>query len=668
MASPLIRAVAHELQPLLPAEAALGVDDIASLLAPPPDLSMGDLAFPCFRLSKVLKKGPPQIAAALAGRIAEHDAAQPRIDHKGAPLAMHLLRGAVAAGPYVNIRIDLAIAAARVAGPWVRGELPSFAPRSERVMVEYSQPNTHKAFHVGHMRNLCLGDALVRLLRAVGHEVVAANYLGDVGAHIAKCLWWYLDHVDPAERAARAKVQAEGAQPRGEWLGEIYAKASLKLEDLEAAAKHGDADASAELEQIRARMSSILHDLEHRLSSGDGTTQVVPAGELAPANDLRLTWEQTRAWSIADFDEIYAWSGVHFDRVFFESEVDGPGLAIVDEFLAKGVFVESEGAVGIFNEEVAHMPFFMLRKRDGTGLYATKDLALARLKFEQYGIDRSIYVVDSRQSDHFRHVFLTLGRMGFEQASKCEHVPYEMVELPDGAMSTRKGNIVLFSALRRTLDEALWGGYFKRYVDAGLRSAPGDQDADESHDEQEVWTPTPRQLNEAIHQVSLGAIKYGMLARDVNQKIVFDMDAWVDFEGNTGPYLQYVCARTASIIRKGKARGLELDRKRMGNKADEILTMLEVCRKLEQPSERALVLTLDALPDVVESCANKLRPAPLCTYLFELCKTYNRFQIECHVLRSEGELLQARLMLVHATRRALEWGLSLLGIPAPERM
>ncbi len=598
MTNPLAEGVARAIAAALPEEAGLDEAAVASMLAPAPKPELGDLAFPCFRLAKALKKGPPIIAKELAERIAA----------SGEP---SLIAEAVPTGPYLNVRLDLGQAAATVLPGWARGEAPPTPAQDTRVMVEYSQPNTHKAFHVGHMRNVCLGDSIVRLLRARGYEVVAANYLGDVGAHIAKCLWFYLDELDD-----------EGRQPpetgRGEWLGRIYMEATLKLEDLESAAKPDDAPAEATqaLETARARMTEILQKLE------------------AKDPEILKIWGETRQWSLDDFDEIYNWADVHFDRVFYESEVDEPGLKLVEEYLEKGTFVESDGAVGIYNEEVKHMPFFMLRKRDGTGLYATKDLALAQLKFDEYGIDRSIYVVDSRQSDHFKHVFLTLKKMGFDQADKCEHVPYEMVELPSGPMSTRKGTVVLFRELREGLAKALWDSYFHKY--------------------EGEWSD--EEIQEALRMVSLGAIKYGMLNRDVNQKIVFDLPEWTAVEGDSGPYIQMQAARTASILRKGEERGKTLDLEAHATGA------------LGATQERALVLALAQLPVVAAQAADKLRPSILCSAVYELARAYSRFQTECPVLTSEGELLQGRLLLVAATRGALAWGLDLLGIPAPERM
>jgi arginyl-tRNA synthetase len=579
----------------------LDATTIASLLGPPPKPELGDLAFPCFRLSKPLKQPPPKIAQTLAEALADQ-------------VGRGLIAGLEPAGPYLNLRLVPAAAARIVLPGWARGERPDFAAAGGKVMIEYSQPNTHKAFHVGHMRNLCLGDSLVRLLRATGHEVIAANYLGDVGTHVAKCLWG-LEALDVGEPPATG---------RGEWLGEVYARAAIQLEDWEQAGKAGDAAAAAKYTAARERMTAILLGIERRQDPWFGK------------------WQATRQWSLDEFAEIYAWADVHFDRVFYESEVDLPGLELVDEFLAKGVFEQSQGAIGIHNPEIKHMPFFMLKKSDGTGLYATKDLALARMKFEEFGIDRSIYVVDARQSDHFKHVFLTLKKMGFAQAERCEHVAYEMVELPEGAMSSRKGNVILFRALREQLATALEQRHFEAQRDK-LSAA---------------------EITQAIHQVSLGAIKYGMLARDNNQKIVFDMDKWTDVQGGDGgPTVQYVAARSASLLRKASERGMVLNPK-----------LLEVGAELPagvfgHPAEQALLQAIAALPGAVAQAAQTLRPSMVCAQVYALAKAYNHFQQTCDVIHQvDPDVVQARLLVVTATREALSWGLALLGIPAPERM
>ncbi|MCA9635289.1 MAG: arginine--tRNA ligase, partial [Myxococcales bacterium] len=275
-------------------------------------------------------------------------------------------------------------------------------------------------------------------------------------------------------------------------------------------------------------------------------------------------------------------------------------------------------------------------------LYSTKDLALARLKFEKFQIDRSIYVVDVRQSDHFRHVFLTLKKMGFGQAERCQHVGYEMVELPEGPMSGRKGTVILFRALREAMTSHVVDNYLAKF--------------------RGEWSDA--EIDDTARMVALGAIKYGMLARDVQQKIVFDMSAWLDLEGNTGPYLQYTHARATSILRKCAEVDKELDPALLEDPA----AARAATAALVEPQERELVLLLDQRWPVAHQAAQSLRPSVLCTYLYNLAKAFNRFNQACPVKPSEGALLQARLLLVRATIGALAQGLDLLGIPAPDRM
>ncbi len=600
----LARAVAEQLARALPSEVDLGADDIVDALAKPPNPELGDVAFPCFKLARVLRKAPPKIAAELAPQL------QATLDAQQSMIAK-----VIATGPYLNFTLDLGRAGAHLLPALASGTSAFHADtKNTRLMVEFSQPNTHKALHVGHLRNMCLGDCLVRLLRSQGYPVIAANYFGDVGTHIARCLWWYLDHLTPAQRTPPAHY-------RGEWLGQIYTRAATQLADWEEAAPT-DPTAGEQLAAAKARITEILQRLEAR------------------EPEITAVWNETKQWSLDEFEEIYDYCGVHFDVRFYESQADEPGLAIVDEFLQKGVFEVSQGAVGIFNREVKHMPFFMLRKGDGTSLYATKDLALAKLKFEGHNIDRSIYVVDVRQSDHFRHVFLTLEKMGFEQAKACQHVPYEMVELPDGPMGARKGNVVLFRALREQMTA--------RITELHLEKFRGQ------------WTDA--EIEQAAHEVALGAIKYGMLARDVNQKIVFDMEAWLDVRGNTGPYLQYTHARACSIIRECAAQAP------ITNVGQHTPEAVAACALLTTTEERELRNGLDRFAPTVKVAADELRPSVLCTYLYELCKQFNRFYLACKVKGSPEPLRTGRLLLVQASIAVLAEGLGLLGIPAAKRM
>ncbi len=331
------------------------------------------------------------------------------------------------------------------------------------------------------------------------------------------------------------------------------------------------------------------------------------------------------------FHEIYDWLNVKFDKIFYESEVSEESQKIVDEYLERGIFYESQGAIGIDLKPYG-IPFLMLRKSNGTSLYATKDLALAQKKFEEYRITHSIYVVGSEQDLHFRQVFKTLELMGFPQAKNCHHLSYGLVELPEGKMSSRKGNTIAFNRLKEKLSEKL-DGPLSKY---------------KSEWSEEEYTGTRQKL-------AVGAIKYGMLETDPVKNIVFDMEEWLSFEGNTGPYLMYSYARTKSILRKAEE---------MGSKPS-----LGSIEKLTERPVFSLLKDIRKFNEVVLQAALQLKPSLLTTHLYEMCKEFNRFYTELPVLKAEDENTRtARLMLVDAFSKTLYKGLGLLGITPPERM
>ncbi|MDI6721696.1 MAG: arginine--tRNA ligase, partial [Candidatus Aenigmarchaeota archaeon] len=267
-------------------------------------------------------------------------------------------------------------------------------------MIEFSQPNTHKGFHIGHLRNTCIGDALVRIMRFSGHDVIAANYPGDIGAHVAKCLWLY-------KKKYNGKEPASG---KGKWLGEIYAEAAQLLENNE---------------EYKKEYIETLHHLY------EWDKRIIPL------------WKKTREWGMEEFRNIYKELDVNFDVWFFESEVEKRGKEFAEEALKKGIAKRSDGAI-IFDLKEYGLDVLIILRSDGTPLYSTKDLALAEIKFKKYSIDKSIYVVGSEQKLYFRQLFKALELLGFEQAKKCYHLSYELVMLKEGKMSSREGNVILY--------------------------------------------------------------------------------------------------------------------------------------------------------------------------------------------------------------------------------
>ena len=551
----------------------------------PPAPEMGDYAFPCFALARSMRKAPPAIAAELAPALAAAAQAEPLLD------------GVEPLGPYLNFRVSpRAMAEHTVRGVLDGGYFAhNRAEAREKVMVEYSQPNTHKAFHVGHMRNVALGDALARIMAYNGHEVVAANYIGDIGTHIAKCVWYYLNH----------RTEGPPGQGRGEWLGGLYTAADRKLTE-------ADPDTRKTYDQ---QVREVLQQLE----TAEG--------------GLHDLWRETRQWSLDSFDEIYGWLGARFDQIFYESEM-GMGLQIVEEGLRQGVFHRSEGAVGI-DLEAHKLGFFMVLKGDGTSLYSTKDLALAQIKFRDFGIEQSIYVVGAEQTLHFKQVFKTLELLGYGQAAQCHHLSYGLVMLPEGKMSSRAGNVILFSQLREGLNAYIESHYM--------------------HAHRGEWPE--EEIEETTRRIAVAAIRYGMVKQDPSKSIVFNLEDWLVSEGDTGTYLCYAYTRIQSILRRvADEDGLTLQ-----PDADYGL--------LTQENERALVRELYDFNRTASLAGAQLRPNLVANALFQIAKAFSRAYATSPVKQAESpELAQARLALFTATGHVLKQGLGLLGIEPPERM
>lgn len=561
----------------------LAAADIGRLFEKPPETAMGDYALPCFRFAKDLKLKPQDVAQGLA-------------DTLNASPGGWLQRAEVASA-FLNIFINAAEMAEAIlpdvlSGASFRRLAGNPTNATQRVMIEYSQPNTHKEFHVGHGRNVCLGNSLVRLFRACGYQVVSANYFGDDGTHIARELWYItkFNKVAPAT-------------DRGEWLGQMYVESTNLM------AKANETEKATYVAEI----SQVHRQIETR------------------TGDIYKLWQETRQWSLDSFAEIYSWLDVHFDVLFYESEMTDEAQAIVEEYQQKGIFVLDQGAVGV-DLKAQKLGFCILRKRDGNTLYATKDLALARRKFEQYKIDRSIYVVADEQNHHFRQVFKVLELMGFEQAKRSSHLSYGMVVLPEGKMSSREGNSVTFNSLRQLMLDHL-NGILAKYASE--------------------WTAA--EISDTAQKLCDGAIKFGMMSSDPSREIVFNLEDWLSFEGHSGPYLMYSYSRTRSILRKAAEQGAKPDATQSA--------------ALVQQSERELLRYLYDFNDVVAVACETSRPSHLASHLFSMCKGFNRFYADVSVLKAESATLRdARLALIDAFSTTLRQGLSLLGITPPDRM
>lgn len=465
---------------------------------------------------------------------------------------------------------------------------------SELIMVEFSQPNTHKAFHVGHLRSAILGDVLCRILEFSGNTVVRANYFGDIGLHVIKWLWNYIKY-----------HQGELPPPdTTRWMGELYAEATRRIED------HPEFE-----EEVR--------EIYQRWDQGDP--------------EIVDIWNTSREWSINGFNSLYKTLDIQFDREYANSEAEKPGKQIVTELINAGiadderpvgpVIVKIDEHLGISKEKYRVL---VILRSDGTALYATLDLALAKIKFSDYPLSRSIYVVDVRQSLHFQQVFKTLEIAGYEWAKKCEHLPYELVILPGNVvMASREGTVVLLEDLINEATERA-----RQVV------------------EEKNPSLTEEEKNSVAQEVGIGAIKYPILARENTKVVTFDWETALDFNGQAAPYIQYAHVRAASILRKS------------GNPISEIVNAPE---NLE-PTEIELVDLLSRFPMEVKRAAEELKPLIITNIAFETAKAFNNFYNTCPVLTAESSIRDFRLNLVQATKQVIANQLQLLGIKAPELM
>ena len=609
---------------------------------------------------------------------------------------------------FVNIYFDTASVAAQTVGR-VLAEGAAYgqgAAQDERVMVEFSQPNTHKAFHVGHLRNAALGNALCNILERAGFGVIRANYIGDIGKHVISCLWCY--------RAFH--LGQEPPEGKGRWLGQIYVESLQRLayrqevvdflnklstedESFKTAAdrmikelwrrkvasgediayllgqlggrgaldlaKVYNPDCIAELWQIVG--AQLRQESQPTRIIGPVTDEVTAAAHLAewqrldvhadwwiPAGawerEYRETWqewerkdpalvglwEETKAWSMEEFGRIYDELGIRFDVWFFESEVEEPGRAIVQELLDKGIAEISEGLpvvkideqLGLDKETYRVLPIL---RSDGTTLYSTKDLSLTKEKFERYGVDRAIWVIDVRQSLYMQQIFKIMELWGFPQADKCFHLGYEMVALPEGAMSSRSGKTILYEDIAPEVFARA-----RAVIDAKNPEMPEERKA------------------LVARQIGAGALLYGMLDRDNNRLLVFDAEEALSLHGQSAPYIQYAHARACRLL------------ERAGTLPDFVAQPPAFAELTEH--EINLIEQIAALPTEVQRAAREYKPLVIATYAYNLAVRTNDFYEHCRVLDAPQPQRDERLALVAAARQALASALALLGIAAPELM
>ena len=492
--------------------------------------------------------------------------------------------------------------------------------QSPLVMIEYSSPNTNKPLHLGHVRNNLLGWSLAQIMEANGNRVVKTNIVNDRGIHICKSMLAWKKWGNGATPESTGK---KGDHLIGDYYVAFDQHYRAELAELTAKFKaEGMTDEEAEK---RAKEDSPLmkeaHDMLVRWEQGD--------------EEVRALWKKMNDWVYQGFDETYKAMGVGFDKIYYESETYLEGKAKVEEGKAKGLFFRKpDGSVwaDLSNEGLDQK---LLLRADGTSVYMTQDIGTADLRFKDYPIDKMIYVVGNEQNYHFQVLSILLDRLGFKWGKELVHFSYGMVELPNGKMKSREGTVVdaddlmeeMVSAARRTSEE------LGKFADM-----------------------TENERNDIARIVGMGALKYFILKVDARKNMLFNPEESIDFNGNTGPFIQYTYARIRSIMRKAEAEGIVLP------------SVLPNTLPLNE-KEVQLIQKLNSFETVVEQAGKDYSPSGIANYCYELTKDFNQFYHDYSILNAESaEAKTLRLALAKNVAKTIKNGMQLLGIEVPERM
>ncbi len=549
-------------------------ETIANILEVPADETMGDYAFPCFRLAKIFRKAPPLIAADIATKISD-DPLFAKVEQVNAYVNMFLSREAFAADIVKQIN-----EASDAYGRQNVGE-------GKKVIVEYSSPNIAKPFHIGHIRSTVIGNSIYKIYDALGYDVMRINHLGDYGTQFGKMICAYRRWGNK-EDVQKAPIKT---------LLSYYTKF------------HVEAEKNPELEQ-EAR------DIFTRLEKGE-------------PEEVDL-WKWFREESLKEFTRVYDMLGISFDSYNGESFYSDKMPRFVEELKEKGLLEESQGAQ-IVDLSAYDMSPALITKSDGSTLYITRDIAAAVYRKETYNFDKNIYVVSSGQNLHFQQWFKILELMGYDWSKDCVHVPFGLVSLEEGTMSTRKGRVVfLEDVLNRAVEKTK-----------------------ETMEEKGVVT---EDLDAIARQVGIGAVMFQELSNNRIKDYTFKWDRVLNFDGETGPYVQYTHARASAVLRKA------------GITREEAAALQVDSAYLTSDSAYQLEKLLYQVPQVIREAGEKYEPSIVTRHLIDIAQGFNRFYHDEHILVDNVEEKNAKLALVSAAKAVIKNGLGLLGIQAPEKM
>jgi arginyl-tRNA synthetase len=481
--------------------------------------------------------------------------------------------------------------------------------KMQKVLVEYSSPNTNKPLHLGHVRNILLGYSVAELHKAVGKEVARVNVVNDRGVHICKSMLAY-------QRFGHGESPQSSGMKGDHLVGHYYVVFDTELKkEIKTLVDQGKTAEEA------ARMAPLMLEVQDMLRKWE-------------ANDpeIRALWTEMNTWVYEGFNQTYAMLGVGFEKIYYESETYLLGKQLVQDGLQKGVMTQdADGSVWI-DLTADGLDRKLVQRSDGTSVYITQDLGTALLRFREFQFSEMVYVVGNEQDYHFKVLFLILKKLGFDWASGLSHLSYGMVELPDGKMKSREGNVVDADDLIGEMVEAA----------RETTQALGKLENFEGEEAQRLY-----------HMLAMGALKYFILKVDPKKKMLFDPKESIDFQGNTGPFIQYTHARIQSVMRKA------------GD-----LTHASMSKSVDfSPEEKPVMRALLAYPTTVASAARNQSPAEVAQFCYDLARAYNHFYHVCPVLKEEdpGKRL-FRVFLSEKTGAILKEAMALLGIEVPNRM
>ncbi len=550
---------------------ALGKEIPASSLEIPPNPELGDYAFPCFPLAREMRKPPAQIASETAQKIKPGG----------------IIREVRAVGPYVNFFLDkISMASDVLLKIQKEGQDYGKGKAGRTVMIESPGPNTNKPLHLGHVRNIVLGNSLVNLFDFAGNKVIRVDIVNDRGIHICKSMLAY-------------KKFSPGKEPdkkSDHFVGDYYVLYAKESE------KHPEFD-----EEIK----QMLRDWE----AGDP--------------EVRALWKKMSDWALSGFRETYDRYGVRMDKAYFESDHYLKGKELALDGLKESIFEKDEKGNIVAELSDRGRGKKVILRADGTSIYITQDMVLAKLRHEDYGMDKLVYVVGNEQIHHFKALFEIFRMLKFPFAKDCFHLAYGMIELPEGKMKSREGKVVDADDLADEMKRIAMEEIEKRYPSL-----------------------TPGEKDQRAEDIGMAAIKFFILKYDPMNNFTYDPKESISFDGETGPYIQYTHARICSIIRKyGQA---------MPEAPDLSL--------LKEKEEESLITLLASFPANASKAADEYKPSIVCRYLLDLSQSFNAYYHKHKVVQDDKELVKARIVLCDSVRIVLRSGLALLGINAPEEM